>query len=446
MLGYYYYIKSKNTNAVQKGVPVSYSVFNPFGTPKPSTQSSTITNGTDTLPNETPTPPDQNITGTSQISKFHKLTDFAVAGAVFFEDKRLLPEAQVVQQGREKAPLTTEIALPGGERKIPTKVTIATNTKNKKVIIQKKPEPKFEIVPSLFYVERVTGHIYEMYLDTKVSGKKSNSTIPSIYEAMWNGNADSVMYRYLSDDSKTINSYVASLGGSKGEFLPANIVDVSLSADKNSFFYLLKTTNGVVGNTRSFDAPKISQVFSSPFSEWLSQWVSPQKIFLTTKASASVEGSLFMINIMNNTVSKLFGGVNGLTTLADADGSRVLYSASTGAGPKLGILTVSKHTTLDLGIYGLPEKCIWGTDTITIYCAVPNRIPGSDYPDAWYQGRVSFDDHFVKINTQTNTIDEIANSATETAVDGTHLFLDKVGTSLFFINKKDSTLWSLDLH
>jgi hypothetical protein len=39
----------------------------------------------------------------------------------------------------------------------------------------------------------------------------------------------------------------------------------------------------------------------------------------------------------------------------------------------------------------------------------------------------------------------IANSVEETPVDGTHLFLSKGEDTLFFVNKKDSTLWSLDI-
>ena len=78
-------------------------------------------------------------------------------------------------------------------------------------------------------------------------------------------------------------------------------------------------------------------------------------------------------------------------------------------------------------------------------CAVPNNITGNQYPDSWYQGLVSFDDFFLKINTVTGDKTTIANSIDGTPVDGTYLFLDKAESLLFFTNKKDSTLWSLDI-
>jgi hypothetical protein len=58
---------------------------------------------------------------------------------------------------------------------------------------------------------------------------------------------------------------------------------------------------------------------------------------------------------------------------------------------------------------------------------------------------VSFEDRFVKINTKTNDTVTLANSGNETPIDATQLFLSDKESGLFFINKKDGTLWSLDL-
>ena len=135
----------------------------------------------------------------------------------------------------------------------------------------------------------------------------------------------------------------------------------------------------------------------------------------------------------------------GLTTLVNANSSNILYSVSTSSGPKLNIFNISKHESVDLKTSGLPEKCVWASDDTTIYCAVPNVILGNQQPNSWYQGLVSFDDYFVKIDTITGDRTTIANSTNETPVDATNIFLSKNEDKLFFINKKDYTLWSLDL-
>lgn len=334
-------------------------------------------------------------------SKFYKLTDFAIAGGDYFEESKIITDIDGTEQTK--------------------------------------------YFPILKYIERATGHIYQMDLETKEVNKISNSTIPSVYEAFINKLADTFIYRYIGTDGNTITSFIAKLGDIKGEFLPSNIINMSLSPDKNKAFYLVKNTNGVVGFILSLEDNKKTQIFTSSFSEWSSEWINDQKIYLTTKPSWSVPGSLFSLDIKSGTLSKIFGKVEGLTTLSNSDGSFVLYGASLETGPKLWLLDTEEHTTKDLNTYGLPEKCVWSSNDIYVYCAVPNTVTGKQYPDSWYQGLVSFDDFFVKINTETGERVTLSNSKNEIPVDAINLFLNKEENILFFTNKKDSTLWSLEL-
>lgn len=408
----YYYITNKTTTQKTTISNPWYQSFNPFGS---GTKVNTPIQTGDNVGDQTQT----GNTPISTTSLFHKLTDFGVAGATYYEEmKPIIDNTQTVAE------------------------TPVVN--NKKNVAKKIITPKFEITPSLRYVEKANGHIYQMNIGTKVQTEISNSTIPGIYEAFFDSKASSVIYRYLSSDN-TISSYLATLGNSSGEFLPSDILDLSVSNDKNNFFYLVKNSNGIGGVTKSFNETKSNSVFSSPFSEWLSQWVSGQQIFLTTKAAYNINGAMFMLNTSTGSISKVFGGVPGLTTLANNNGNLILYNSTSDTGPKLGIFDVNKHATEDLGLYGLPEKCIWANDNISIYCAVPKVITGNQYPDNWYQGLISFDDYFVKINTATNQSSTIADSTEEVPVDGTKLFLNGDESKLFFINKKDYTLWSLDI-
>jgi hypothetical protein len=419
VLGLYWYLNRNKTNTPDTTTNIIQK-FNPFGT------SSKITNPVITDPTK-PNPITEEPT--TQAPRFQKITNFAVAGATFFEDTRLLPKKET----------TRETTTPENT------VTGTTTSKTTTTKTATPPEPTTEIVPSLRYVERATGHVYQMYLDTKVEGKISNSTIPAVYETIFDETASSIIYRYFSQESKTITSFLAVLGGKSSSFLSADILQVSLSPDKTSFFSLIKSGEGVIGVTRSFGLAKTTQVFTSPFTEWLPQWAKEKNIFLTTKPSYLAEGSIFSLDITNGTLTKIFGEVKGLTTLANKDGTVLLFGASLDIGPKLNIFNIKGHTSFDLGAYGLPEKCVWAGDNINIYCAVPNTVMGTQFPDAWYQGLVSFDDYFVKIDTVSKEIFTLANSIEETPVDGTNLFLDKTENNLFFINKKDGTLWSLDI-
>ncbi len=482
VFGLYLLGKKTPTDGTTKVDVPWYQTFYPFGgggQTEPPVNTSGTTGGQE---------PGQNGS-TPQISRFSQITDFAVAGATFMEDTRLIEinpntavEAQpepiqivinpLTKEGRkeiqiilnEKLSLVPPLVVDGALGKKAIEAIKAFQKLNNLTItgkidtetapfFTKTVQPNgsslekslYEEAPSIRYVERLNGHIYKMFLDTKTKEKISNSTIPSIYEAFFDKTGQTVIYRYLSSE-KLINTYLATLSTSNGEFLPQNISDLSISIDKTKFFYLTENSNGVTGTTGTFGESRKDNVFSSPFTEWLSQWDNRQRIYLTTKPSYSVPGSMFILNTTNKTISKIFGGIEGLTTLINKSGSIVLYSVSTTEGPKLGIFDIEKNTTKDLKTFGLPEKCVWSIDNVNIYCAVPNVIKGNQYPDYWYQGLISFDDYFIKINTVDGSVETLANSSDEKSVDGTNLFLDKSENTLFFTNKKDSTLWSLKLN
>jgi len=475
ILGLFFWF-TRNETVTPTGTTPWYQSFNPFGTGGENTINPVPP---DVIDPENPINPDTPVV---KNSKFYQITDFAVAGATFLEDSRLkdpslptqepevitTPISPTTKEGikeiqtilNKELSLNPPLPVLGNFGKLTTqavkdfqklkglpetgKIDTATTPYFVKTTTKQSAVSLYEQAPSVRYVERMNGHIYKMFLDTKTKEKISNSTIPSIYESFFDKTAQTVIYRYLSE-GKEINSFMATLGAPKGEFLPPDAYSLSVSEDKTGFFYLTKNSEGSSGTIGKFGETKREIVFSSPFTEWLSQWTSDQNIFLTTKPSYSASGSIFQLNPTNKTLTKIFGGIVGLTTLVNPNNSLVLYSTSTSSGPKLGIFNIAKHETKDLGVYGFPEKCVWSSDNISIYCAIPNTVVRNQYPDVWYQGLVSFDDYFVKINTNTGDKTTIANSINETSVDGIYLFLDKTLNNLFFINKKDSTLWGLNL-
>lgn len=477
ILGVYFWLtRNKITN--QTASTPWYQSFNPFGGGGSST-----TNNSGVDANGNPLN-GAGIAGT-QTSRFYQITDFAIAGATFLEDTRPIETNTPVAQAPTKIKTIISADTVIGRKEIQTILNKTLSLKTPLVVdgIFGKPStaaiiafqklnnipttgkidtltaPYFtkttdatnipqqnltEKVPSIRFVQRMNGHIYKMFLDTKSKEKISNSTIPSIYEAYFDSTGKTVIYRYLSVD-KIISSFLATIGLPKGEFLPQDIPDISTSFDKTKYFYLTKNINGATGTIGTFGQAKRDVVFSSPFTEWLSQWDSKQNVYLTTKPSYSTNGSMFFLNTTNKTLSKIIGGIAGLTTLISPNGSAVLFSTSTSTGPKLSVYNINKHTTFNLDKYGLPEKCVWSSDNLNIYCAVPNVVTGNQYPDSWYQGLVSFDDYFVKINTITGDTETLANSKDETPVDGTYLFLNRDEDSLFFTNKKDLTLWGMTI-
>ena len=88
MLGFYFYF-GKNTNTNNTTVGDIYQKFNPFG----GSKTTTTPTGTEN-PTENPTTnPEVKIN-----SRFHKITNFAVSGAVYFEEIRPLPKKETVAE------------------------------------------------------------------------------------------------------------------------------------------------------------------------------------------------------------------------------------------------------------------------------------------------------------------------------------------------------------
>ena len=102
----------------------------------------------------------------------------------------------------------------------------------------------------------------------------------------------------------------------------------------------------------------------------------------------------------------------------------------------------------DAVVRTLAEKCAWGNFyTDIVYCAVPSTPVAGTYPDDWYRGTLATDDRIWQINAETgdvHLVSSIVNQSGRT-IDGYDLGLDNKDNYLFFMNKKDLSLWSLDL-
>jgi hypothetical protein len=319
----------------------------------------------------------------------------------------------------------------------------------------KKERVAKEFFPAVRYVDRATGYIYQTFADDIKETKFSNTLIPKVHEAFFGNLGQTVIMRYLKVDEETIQTFVSNLPKEvageestgnfeiKGTTLPENITDISLSPDTTKIFYLLGSGDSATGVIYGLRDNKKTQVFDSPFTEWLSLWPNSKMITLSTKPSGNVGGHIYTINPDKKGFRRIFGDIVGLTTLTSKDGKLILYS---GSSLLLNIYNVDTKESTPLGVSTLPDKCVWGENNI-LYCAVPKSINPALYPDSWYKGEVSFQDEIWKIDAENNNtvriINPVASGGEET--DGIRLSLDEKEDYLFFVNKKDSYLWELRL-
>ncbi|MES2416358.1 MAG: hypothetical protein V4504_01525 [Patescibacteria group bacterium] len=427
-IGYIWYSNFTKTNTVdQTGDSTPKFNFFPFGENK-----KTNTPATEEIPEE-------EVSGEAIVennNKLKKVSSMPVAGYGIFNKE-----------------VYKEIALATPVVEIPPVVN-TKDTKQKKVI---PIAPATELVPTLRYVDKVTGNIYQSTISDLDERKFTDTIIPQIYEAFFGNNSRQSILRYLKN-GKNIQSFIGILPedilgadttgdtGLKGTFLPENITDLSISPDGLKMFYLFNVNNSAVGIISNTNGDKKNQIFNSSFTEWLSSWSNNKTVTLTTKPGFNVPGYLYSIDVDKKDFKKIMGGINGLTTLTNTINTKVLYSASITGSVNLNIYHIDTNATDALSAKTLPEKCVWSQSDY-IYCAVPKYIENTEYPDAWYQGLVSFSDEIWRIDTINNTATKIADPVAITGeeVDGIKLGLSNDENYLFFINKKDSYLWELNL-
>lgn len=310
------------------------------------------------------------------------------------------------------------------------------------------------------YMEKETGHIFDIDMSIPLAKTRiTNTTVPRVHEALFGQNGSSVLVRYL-DKNNSIQTYSAiipvatssgaSLGGValRGAFLPENIGNISMSPSKSKIFTVVNFGNSSVGTVSGLDGKNKSQIFDSPFTEWLPSWTNDKTILLTTKPSSIAIGFAYTLDAKSGSFKKIYGGTSGLTALLSPDSKNLLVSEVDSDSPSLKIYRALDHNLTDTGLKTIADKCLWAGNTI-VYCAIPETTPAvsGGYPDAWYQGIVLFSDSIWKIDLETFVTDlvfGVSQNAGEN-IDAINLSQNKNGDYLFFINKRDSSLWSLKL-
>ena len=310
------------------------------------------------------------------------------------------------------------------------------------------------------YMERATGHIYKINLDGTNKIRLSNATVPKSFEAIWSYKSDKMAVRYFEDPASgsiklTVKTFLASIGHLlkatstseaelKGLALPSSVSEIAVSPAEDKVFYLNNAgdelTEGVVAD---FGNKNQKKIFELPFGEFNISWPAKDNIVLLTKPSAKADGYLYFLNSKTAILTRIFGGIKGLTAVVSPDGEKIVFSGIGKDGTESKVYNVKSKAVSELGFATLADKCAWGKKNKNmVYCAISAKKPDTNQPDGWYQGTVSFDDGVWSKNIATG---ESKNILSRFGADITNIFVSDDENYLIFTDKNDGTLWSLKL-
>jgi hypothetical protein len=292
----------------------------------------------------------------------------------------------------------------------------------------------------LRYVEKGTGHLYEINFKQSSERQISLTTMPKIAQAVFSPNGTNVVVTsYEGYDKKVtlgkldIKNQALSLVP-----LPLNVENVSF-LDDEFIYFSVETESGTKGYKFDIAQKKQTEVFSTVLTEIKVVWGDAQSaIRIQTKPSASQEGYLYTVK--NNSLTPLQARGYGLTTLSNNTytiGSRIEKDGYTSTAYSL-------NTETKQPILMLPEKCAFNTEKKTsIWCASPLTVPSASYLESWYKGAITSEDYlwYTDLVTQSAQLVGDLQKLSGKTIDVEGLTVNQNGTELIFTNKIDQTLW-----
>lgn len=303
------------------------------------------------------------------------------------------------------------------------------------------------------HIEKSTGHIYETELFSPIQNRISNTTIPLVYNAVWDNKNKSFIAQYLKDDNQTIETYVFTIKDLStttenvisGYVLASGVSDISVVG--STMFYLQQTDAGTQGFIALIDGLSRKQIWNSPLRELNSQAVNDKTIALNTKPYPNLPGYLYTVT-NTGVVKKILGNIAGLSSLVNGDVSKVLYLSQTSSA-QMFLYDKKSESSTSVTPTTFPEKCVWSKKDINIvYCAVPKEYLDGGSLTSWYMGNISYTDDIWKYDLKSNTSSIVGNLSDESgeAIDVIKPLLSQNEQYVVFINKRDDSLWSLDLN
>lgn len=287
------------------------------------------------------------------------------------------------------------------------------------------------------------GHLFERQADGSDEEKRvSNFTIPQILNVVWSPDAKRavIFYNLNSEIRKILVDYTESTP--KTNFLPDTVNAVAFSPDSKSMVFINDPSTGG-GDTRNvFTANSAfgpqKKILDNNIPNLEISWPSANLIALKTKSSFAIPGFLYTISSGGGNFTKIVESF-GLDAIWNNNASGLVY---TNSDLDLFYFDVKTGTTKSLGLKTIAEKCVFSkTKNNIVYCAIPKVVNDANYPDEWWQGKISFEDNIIAVDT--NTLDLVLFA--ETVSDAVNPVLAGNDEYLLFRDKNTGELWSLKL-
>ncbi len=303
------------------------------------------------------------------------------------------------------------------------------------------------------YVEKGTGHIYDVSTFSEKRDRISNKTILNTQKVYFTNKGNSFVAQYLKDNNIVENNFIDILNSSSTEdsilvkSLSPFIESVSSGQDNGNLFYFIRRGSDSFGFISKSPKYTNTQIWTDKLKQLIPQFINDNLITLTTKPNYLLFGYAYTLSPKGD-FKQILGPVYGLTTKTDSFGEKMLFNETF---PEFNLysfdIKTDKVTLVSPKTF--PEKCVFSLKEKNIaYCGVPEYKPEPDSLDNWYLGTIGFSDEIWKYDLKNNVSDNLINLSEQSGkvLDIDEIYIDKENNFLIFKNKSDGgSLWSFNL-
>ena len=302
----------------------------------------------------------------------------------------------------------------------------------------------------VIYYSAENGNVWQVAFDASDKVQISSTFLNNLVKIIWSPDKTKVISIY-QDEAENITKNIYDYKTGKVYPLSSNIQEITWSpnSDKIAYQYTNEATGENNISTANSDGTKWQNVFQIRMKNLNLDWIGSQISFYE-KPSGIAPGSLFLLNPLTKNLTKVLSDIYGLSVKWSPQKDRVLYSKTASGGKNISLYVAEKDGSNEANttVSTLAEKCVWSQDNRTIFCAIPKNInEAAILPDDFYKGLFTADDEFWKINLDTGEKTALLQNweRNNEMYDAVDLFLSPLEDYLFFVNKKDGLLYSVEL-
>jgi dipeptidyl aminopeptidase/acylaminoacyl peptidase len=171
-------------------------------------------------------------------------------------------------------------------------------------------------------------------------------------------------------------------------------------------------------------------------------WPAPDTIIIAQKPTPAIPSLVLVRDIRTGATNSLGEDKFGVSILPSPDGKKLLVSSTRDAeGSALVTEVYNLEGTLlaALPFATLAEKCAWGSDSETLFCAIPASLAGARaLPFSYWIGALSTRDVFAAYTLTTGQMRMLSEVLPD--VDAVDLVIPQTEDAIAFVNRLDGTL------